>query len=88
MVQQMLVPAKDVIVRPFVRLAGHFHPASECGGDWWTAHDLPDQKVLTVIGDVTGHGIASAIITGAAKAACDLARTFTSGRITPGRSSR
>ena len=83
-VQQMLVPAKDVIVRPFVRLAGYFHPASECGGDWWTAHDLPDQKVLTVIGDVTGHGIASAIITGAAKAACDLARTFTSGRITPG----
>ncbi len=83
-VQQMLVPAKDVIVRPFVRLAGHFHPASECGGDWWTAHDLPDEKVLTVIGDVTGHGIASAIITGAAKAACDLARTFTNGRITPG----
>ena len=83
-VQQMLVPAKDVIVRPFVRLAGHFHPASECGGDWWTVHDLPDEKVLTVIGDVTGHGIASAIITGAAKAACDLARTFTSGRITPG----
>ncbi len=83
-VQQMLVPAKDVIVRPFVRLAGYFHPASECGGDWWTAHDLPDEKVLTVIGDVTGHGIASAIITGAAKAACDLARTFTSGRITPG----
>lgn len=83
-VQQMLVPADDVIVRPFVRLAGYFHPASECGGDWWTAHDLPEEKVLTVIGDVTGHGIASAIITGAAKAGCDLARTFTNGRITPG----
>jgi len=83
-VQQMLVPPDDVIVRPFVRIAGHFQPASECGGDWWTVHDLPDEKVLTVIGDVTGHGIASAIITGAAKSACDLARTFTNGRITPG----
>jgi serine phosphatase RsbU (regulator of sigma subunit) len=81
-VQQMLVPADDVIDRRFVRLAGHFVPAAECGGDWWTVHDLPGGKVLTVIGDVTGHGISSAIITGAAKAACDLARTFTNGRLT------
>lgn len=80
-VQQLLVPETDVIDRPFVRLAGHFQPAAECGGDWWTVHDLPDGKVLTVIGDVTGHGISSAIITGAAKAACDLARTFTAGKL-------
>lgn len=81
-VQQMLVPENDVIDGPFVRIAGHFQPAAECGGDWWTVHDLPGGKVLTVIGDVTGHGISSAIITGAAKAACDLARTFTAGRLT------
>lgn len=80
-VQQLLVPEGDVIDRPFVRIAGHFQPAAECGGDWWTVHDLPDGKVLTVIGDVTGHGISSAIITGAAKAACDLARTFTAGKL-------
>jgi serine phosphatase RsbU (regulator of sigma subunit) len=81
-VQQMLVPLDDVIDRPFVRLCGHFQPAAECGGDWWTVHDLPGGKVLTVIGDVTGHGISSAIITGAAKAACDLARNFTGGKLT------
>jgi serine phosphatase RsbU (regulator of sigma subunit) len=81
-VQQMLVPPSDLIERGFVRVAGYFQPAAECGGDWWTVHDLPDGKVLTVIGDVTGHGISSAIITGAAKAACDLARTFTNGKIT------
>ncbi|WP_437675383.1 PP2C family protein-serine/threonine phosphatase [Sorangium sp. So ce131] len=75
-VQQMLVPGEDVIERGSLRLASHFQPAAECGGDWWTFHDLPDGKLLTVIGDVTGHGISSAIITGAAKAACDLARTF------------
>ncbi|MGK3969929.1 PP2C family protein-serine/threonine phosphatase [Sorangium sp. So ce118] len=75
-VQQMLVPGDDVIERRSLRLASHFQPAAECGGDWWTFHDLPDGKMLTVIGDVTGHGISSAIITGAAKAACDVARTF------------
>lgn len=80
-VQQMLVPPEDVIDRPFLRIAGHFQPAAECGGDWWTVHDLPGGKILTVIGDVTGHGISSAIITGAAKAACDLARNFTGGKL-------
>lgn len=81
-VQQMLVPPEDVIERPFVRIAGHFQPAAECGGDWWTVHDLAGGKILTVVGDVTGHGISSAIITGAAKAACDLARNFTGGDLT------
>jgi serine phosphatase RsbU (regulator of sigma subunit) len=83
-VQQMLVPGEDVIERSFLRLAAHFQPAAECGGDWWAVHDMPGGKVLTVIGDVTGHGISSAIITGAAKAACDLARTFSAERLTAG----
>lgn len=82
-VQKMLVPEGDVIDRAHVRIAGHFRPAAECGGDWWGIYDLPDQRVLTVIGDVTGHGIASAIITGAAKAACDLACKLTKERLEP-----
>ncbi|WP_441290236.1 PP2C family protein-serine/threonine phosphatase [Sorangium sp. KYC3313] len=82
-VQQMLVPSEDVIERPSLRLASHFQPAAECGGDWWTFHDLPDGRLLTVVGDVTGHGISSAIITGAAKAACDVARTFAREAISP-----
>lgn len=83
-VQQMLVPGEDVIERGSLRLASHFQPAAECGGDWWTFHDLPDGRLLTVIGDVTGHGISSAIITGAAKAACDLARALGGERLTTG----
>jgi serine phosphatase RsbU (regulator of sigma subunit) len=82
-VQNLLVPPEDVIDRPTVRVAGYFQPASECGGDWWGVYDLPDGRVLTLIGDVTGHGISSAIITGAAKAACDLACNVTQGRLTP-----
>jgi serine phosphatase RsbU (regulator of sigma subunit) len=80
----MLVPSEDVIDRGGIRLAGYFEPAAECGGDWWTVHDMPEDRVLIVIGDVTGHGISSAMITGVAKAACDVARLFTNGRITTG----
>src|SRR6185436_19615831 len=35
---------------------------------------LVDGKVLLVVGDVTGHGVPSAMITAAAKAACDVSR--------------
>jgi sigma-B regulation protein RsbU (phosphoserine phosphatase) len=82
-VQNLLVPSEDVLERPFLHIAGHFQPASECGGDWWAVYDLPENRVLTLIGDVTGHGISSAIITGAAKAACDLACHVTKGLLTP-----
>ena len=82
-VQNLLVPATDLLERPFLHIAGHFQPASECGGDWWAVYDLPENRVLTLIGDVTGHGISSAIITGAAKAACDLACHVTKGHISP-----
>jgi serine phosphatase RsbU (regulator of sigma subunit) len=73
-IQETLVPGLDTVDRNYVKLAGFFEPASQCGGDWWTYHDLKDGKVLVVIGDVTGHGVPSAMITAAAKAACDVAR--------------
>ena len=68
------MPPPDLVERQFVKLAGYFLPASQCGGDWWTVHDMPDGRVLVVIGDVTGHGVPSAMITAAAKAACDVVR--------------
>jgi hypothetical protein len=83
-VQALLVPPEDRIDCGFVQVAGWFQPASECGGDWWSLYRLPGGRVLTLVGDVTGHGISSAIITGAAKAACDLACQVTEGRLTPG----
>src|SRR5262249_39994286 len=41
-IQETLVPGNDVIDRQFVKLAGYFQPASQCGGDWWTYHELKD----------------------------------------------
>ncbi len=45
-------------------------------------HDMPDGRVLVVIGDVTGHGVPSAMITAAAKAACDVVRATEGNQLT------
>lgn len=84
-IQEALAPPPELVDRGFVRLAGLSLPASQCGGDWWTVHDLPDGRLLVVVGDVTGHGVPSAMITAAAKAACDVARVTEGSRLTVSR---
>lgn len=84
-IQETLVPSGEVLHHGPVRVVGHFQPATQCGGDWWTVHDLPGDKVLIVIGDVTGHGVPAAMITAAAKAACDVGRALEGPRLTPAR---
>jgi len=73
-IQETLVPSGEPVKRGTLEFAGHYAPATQTGGDWWTWHELVGGKVLIVIGDVTGHGVPSAMITAAAKAACDVAR--------------
>lgn len=82
-VQQMLVPAEGGVTVPGAEIHSWFQPAAQCGGDWWTAHELADRRGLVVVGDVTGHGAPSAIITGAVKGACDLARMGMRGELRP-----
>ncbi|MBK9032339.1 MAG: SpoIIE family protein phosphatase [Myxococcales bacterium] len=74
-IQETLVPPNEPIDKGVFKFAGYFQPASQCGGDWWTWHEMVGDKILVVIGDVTGHGVPSAMITAAAKAACDVARS-------------
>ena len=66
-VQSTLVPDEALVKRGNCSLAGYFKPASQCGGDWWNYYDLADGTLLILIGDVTGHGFAPAMITAAAK---------------------
>jgi serine phosphatase RsbU (regulator of sigma subunit) len=70
-IQEALVPADIVHEFPFIDLVGEFKPASETGGDWWSFYEINDGRLLLIIGDVTGHGIPAAMITAAAKSACD-----------------
>jgi serine phosphatase RsbU (regulator of sigma subunit) len=73
-VQQMLVPPEGEFSIPGARLSSWYQPAALSGGDWWFAYPLSKEESLLIIGDVTGHGAPSAIITGAVKGASDLAR--------------
>ncbi len=73
-IQETLVPTSDPVEHGVLRFAGFYQPAAQTGGDWWTWNQLVGDKLLVVLGDVTGHGVPSAMITAAAKAACDVAR--------------
>lgn len=70
-IQTTLLPACGYAECGPVRLNGYFRPASECGGDFWSYNRLSDGSVLLTIGDVTGHGVPSAMITACAKSALD-----------------
>lgn len=65
-VQETLFPESTATIGP-VEIAGHYQPASECGGDWWYYCENAG-KVYLWIGDATGHGAPAALITSAARA--------------------
>jgi sigma-B regulation protein RsbU (phosphoserine phosphatase) len=65
-VQETLFPPNNAILGS-VEVAGHYEPASECGGDWWHYRENGDFVYLW-IGDATGHGAPAALITSAARA--------------------
>lgn len=50
---------------PNIRLAGKAIAATECAGDWWQYAAL-GSHLLVAEGDVTGHGVSSALVTAAA----------------------
>ncbi len=62
-VQRLLIPEKRSWRGTNVNYSFHFEPAEKVGGDWiWMDSDF-DQDMYIVLGDVTGHGIGSAMIT-------------------------
>ncbi len=58
-----------------VQIAGHYEPASECGGDWWYYSRI-NNKIILCIGDATGHGAPAALITSAARSAASILENF------------
>lgn len=65
-VQETLFPESTARIGS-VEIAGHYEPASECGGDWWYYCENGD-KVYIWVGDATGHGAPAALMTSAARA--------------------
>ncbi|MFJ2264102.1 PP2C family protein-serine/threonine phosphatase [Streptomyces sp. NPDC087844] len=55
----------DLPASPGLRLAARYLPATHglnIGGDWYDAFRQPDGSLITVIGDVTGHGLHAAVM--------------------------
>lgn len=67
--QSFLTPSEELLDAGAIQVVGASIPLSGCGGDWWQVAALPSGNVVTLVGDVTGHGIASSVIAGVARAA-------------------
>lgn len=71
-VQAELLPGRGPHVHGPVTVVGSWRPATRCAGDFWGVYPIEGDRVLVAIGDVTGHGVASAMVTAAVLGACDV----------------
>jgi serine phosphatase RsbU (regulator of sigma subunit)/pSer/pThr/pTyr-binding forkhead associated (FHA) protein len=60
-IQRNLLPASTPEVTGYGIFA-HQDPCDDIGGDLFDVHRLPDGRIWAVLGDVTGHGIAAALL--------------------------
>lgn len=58
------------------QVIAHYRPAAQFGGDWWMTHELPDGRVLVVIGDVAGRGMPAALVSSTVSGACQTAQAM------------
>jgi serine phosphatase RsbU (regulator of sigma subunit) len=62
-VQETLLPPPDK--NSALEIATYYMVAERVGGDWyWFTHDVKNNVYYFYIGDVTGHGVPSALLTG------------------------
>jgi sigma-B regulation protein RsbU (phosphoserine phosphatase) len=71
LVQESMIPSRQMIEHGPFKVMGYCEPAKECGGDWWTIRKLSGDRVLLAVGDVTGHGISSAMVAATARGAVE-----------------
>jgi len=67
-VQQCLISSECPKIEGFESLI-YNRMAADVGGDYADMFELPDRRYLIVLGDVTGHGVSSSILTAMVKAA-------------------
>ncbi|WP_428266703.1 PP2C family protein-serine/threonine phosphatase [Haliangium sp.] len=67
--QEALMPDERANPSDGLLIHGMFRPAAQCGGDLWVWRSLGQGRVLVFLGDVTGHGVAPAMLSAAAAGA-------------------
>lgn len=60
-VQKRFLP-QSVPSIPGYEFFAHYHPAYEVGGDYYDFVQLPDNKLAIAVGDVSGKGVAAALM--------------------------
>jgi serine phosphatase RsbU (regulator of sigma subunit) len=70
-VQQLFLPHSDLEMARF-EIAGAMHPARGVGGDYYDYLERPDGRIRLVIADVSGKGVAAALLMSATAAAVQL----------------
>ncbi|MEW6708632.1 MAG: SpoIIE family protein phosphatase [Candidatus Riflebacteria bacterium] len=66
-IQEQMIPASSPAI-PGWKVAVSYLPAADLGGDYCDIQRIDDRRLLAAIGDVTGHGVSSALVTAMAKA--------------------
>ena len=66
-VQQSLLPDKNPTLQGF-DIAGKSRYCDETGGDYYDFLQINDDKLVVVVGDVSGHGVSSALLMATARA--------------------
>lgn len=62
-VQNLLLPSARDMQAQGVDLATFYKPAAIAGGDFWSFDFISENKIWVLVGDVTGHGAGSAMVT-------------------------
>lgn len=75
-VQETLLPGREGFQAGPLRIAGLVVTADACGGDWWMRASLDERRVVVGIGDVTGHGLATALVATSATSGFTAAMTM------------
>ena len=64
-VQSLFLPSASAHDGARLALQGFYRPATKCGGDWWWYDVEPDGTLTVLVGDVSGHGVAPAMVSAA-----------------------
>jgi len=72
-VSEALLPPEILQRTGSLAVYGASRPAAECGGDFWYFRPLAEGRGVLVVGDVTGHGLAPAIVAATAKGCVEAA---------------
>ncbi len=65
-VQEALLPTREPFQLGPLRIAGAVVTSDACGGDWWLRQAIAGGRVVLGVGDVTGHGLSTALVAASA----------------------